>query len=181
MNSTTCEKWTVLQLREYLRQRRVPHSGYKKGKLLQLVKNSVENPSLLDIVEPLEQENVSDERRTVEVNGRRVVLPDPNSLTHWDKDLTNMPRITSAYCLLYLMNKRGWSGKRLENFEKQRGVQLCLDNHINEVFFKKMSDDLAYIKAKCIRQTSQNEAPYCVWLLATMKGTIESSGCQCTG
>lgn len=31
-----CEKWTVAQLKDYLRQRGVPHSGYVKSKLVNL-------------------------------------------------------------------------------------------------------------------------------------------------
>ncbi|KAG0696202.1 hypothetical protein GWK47_026627 [Chionoecetes opilio] len=68
------------------------------------------------------------------------------------------------------------AAKRLENFENERGYQLCNDNHINTVQIKPHDGNMSYIRAKCIRQTAQNESPYCVWLLATNRGNIEASG-----
>ncbi|KAG0725954.1 hypothetical protein GWK47_037578 [Chionoecetes opilio] len=133
MESIACEKWTVSLLKQYLRDRAVPHSGYCKEKLVKLVKNSHENPSLVDQVEPTDGESVSESRRTITVNGDVVVFPDPHLLTGWDDNLTKIPSITSACCLIYLMNKKGWPAKRLENFENERGYQLCNDNHINTV------------------------------------------------
>ncbi|KAG0714208.1 hypothetical protein GWK47_014566 [Chionoecetes opilio] len=181
MESIACEKWTVSLLKQYLRDRAVPHSGYCKEKLVKLVKNSHENPSLVDQVEPTDGESVSESRRTITVNGDVVVFPDPHLLTGWDDNLTKIPSITSACCLIYLMNKKGWPAKRLENFENERGYQLCNDNHINTVQIKPHDGNMSYIRAKCIRQTAQKESPYCVWLLATNRGNIEASGCQCIG
>ena len=181
MEPDSCEKWTVSQLKEYLRQRSVPHSGYNKNELVKLVKNAIENPNLLEEVEPADSEIIGENRRTVSVNGKLVVFPDPHLLRDWDDSHSNIPPITSAYCLIYLMNKKGWSGKRLESFENERGYQLFNDNHINTVQVKKLNDDMSYIRARCVRQTSQKESPYCVWLLATNRGHIEASGCQCTG
>ncbi|KAG0716238.1 hypothetical protein GWK47_010209 [Chionoecetes opilio] len=181
MESIACEKWTVSLLKQYLRDRAVPHSGYCKEKLVKLVKNSHENPSLVDQVEPTDGESVSESRRTITVNGDVVVFPDPHLLTGWDDNLTKIPSITSACCLIYLMNKRGWPAKRLENFENERGYQLCNDNHINTVQIKPHEGNMSYIRAKCVRQTAQKESPYCVWLLATNRRNIEASRCQCIG
>lgn len=181
MDARSCDKWTVLQLKQYLRDRKVPCSGYGKEHLVKLVKNSLENPDLLETVDLPDGDNIADLRRTVRVKGELVVFPDPHLLTGWSDTLANIPKITSAFCMLYLMSKKGWSAKRLENFEKERGYQLCNDKHINSVQIKPVNDEMMYIRAKCIRQTAQKESPYCVWLLATNGGNIEASGCQCTG
>lgn len=172
-----------MQLKEYLRQRSVPHSGYGKSTLVKLVRNSIENPSLVEVVEPTEKDSVgtSTSRRTTIFSGKHVTFPDPNLLHEWDDDLSKIPHITSACCLIYLMTKKGWSSKRLENFEKERGYQMYSDNHITQVQIKPLHHNMTYIRAKCVRQTAQRESPYSVWLLATSRGDIEASGCQCIG
>ena len=172
--------WTLVQLKQYLRERRVPHSGYNKQQLLKLVENSLKNPELLQSVDSDDGEEVGVIRRTISVKGQLVAFPDPHLLRGWSDTLSNIPKITSGCCLMFLM-KKGWSTKRLHNFEKERGYQLFNDKHINCVELKQVEHEMLYIRGKCIRQTAQKESPYTVWLLATSDGEIKASGCQCTG
>lgn len=118
--------------------------------------------------------------KTIQIDGKEVVFADPLMLTGWKDTLTYLPPIGSLQVLLYLMNKRAWTQERLNGLENERGYQLHKDNHIQNVKCK-ADGDFFYIKADCIRQTSLKETPYVVWLLATSRGSIESSGCQCTG
>lgn len=134
-------------------------------------------------IEPLEErraDEVSESRRKIIVEGKEMVFTDPFRLGGWKDDLRTLPPIDNAQVLLYLLNKRGWTVPRISAFENERGFQIHKENHIQGVKCK-VESNFIYIKAQCIRQTSLKETPYVVWLLATPKGTIEASGCQCTG
>lgn len=177
------EQWTVAECKTFLQARSVPCSGYQRQKLIQLVKKALLHPSLVTKLEPLEERRsneVSEERRKIIVEGREVVFTDPFTLLDWKDDLRDLPPIDNAQVLLYLLNKRGWTVPRISAFENERGFQLHKDNHIQGVKCK-VDGDFTYIKAHCVRQTSLRENPYIVWLLTTSRGTIEASGCQCTG
>lgn len=91
-----CDKWTISPLKEYLRQRSVPQSGYAKNKLVKLVRNSLENPYLVQQVEPTDGDSVGVSRRTISVKGKHVIFPDLNVLSGWDDDLSRISHITSA-------------------------------------------------------------------------------------
>ena len=120
-------------------------------------------------------------RRTISVNGNLLLFPDPLAITAWDTNLTSLPHLTSAKCMVYLLAKGGWSAERAISYERERGYQLFLEKHIEKVELKQEDHDMAYVRALCRRQTAQSEKPYQVWLLVTKTGTIEAAGCQCIG
>lgn len=180
MDKFCVKKWTVPQLKDFLKCRGVPCSGYNKPQLVNMVTKAQNHPELVAEIEPGDGDVEAVQRRTVVVSGQKIIFPDPNSLKDWEENLRNMPYITSAHCLLYLLTKRGWSSNRIQSLEKERGYQLHVDKHIHHVKLKTL-EGVTCIKAACTRQTSQNEAPYNVWLLASADGDIHTAGCQCTG
>ena len=137
--------------------------------------NAQDHPDLVEEIQPRDSEEAYIERRTVVVSGEKIMFPDPRSLTGWDENLRTIPNITNAHCLLYLMLKSGWSANRVGALEKERGYQLFLEKHIHNVRMKKMHYDISCIRASCIRQTCQNEAPYDIWLFVSSSGNINSS------
>ena len=177
------EKWTVAECKKFLRSRSVPFSGYQRHKLIELVKAALLNPALVTEIEPLEERRVfevSEERRKIQVDGKEVVFRDPFALEGWKEDLCDLPPIDRGSIFIYLLSKRGWPVTRISALENERGYHLHKENHVQGVKCK-VECGFIYIKAQCIRQTSLNENPYCVWFLATPRGSIEASGCQCTG
>jgi len=180
MEAFSTEKWTVTQLKDFLKSRGIPCSGYNKSQLVKMVKSAHNHPDLVEKVEASDGEAVHEERRTVIVCGQKVVFPQPSRLTGWEEDLRALPYITSAHCLMYLVMK-GWSANRIASYEKERGYLLYLEQHIHSVKIKSLDYDICCIKSLCTRQTRLNEPPYDVWLFASSNGDIKTAGCQCIG
>lgn len=174
------EKWTVPKLKDFLKRKGVTCSGYNKPQLVNLVKNAQNHPELVEERGPGDGDLEAIQRRTVVVSGKKIVIPDPRTITGWEENLRTIPYVTVAHCLLYLVMRRGWSANRIQAYEKERGYQLHVDKHIHHVKLKKL-EGVTCIKASCTRQTSQNDTPYEVWLLVSANGDIHTAGCQYTG
>lgn len=174
-------KWTVPALQQFLKARSIPYSGYTKKDLASMVETAKNNPGIVEVLEDDDTSEVQEQRRTIEINGKQVTFPDPQSLTTWDTNLLTVPPLTSGYCLIYLLKKIGWSADRVADYEKERGYQMFMDKHIWKVQLKHVDHKRTYVKGSCIRQTAQSERPYEVWCLLSSRGTIEGAGCQCTG
>ena len=179
------KRWTVAECRRYLQARAVPCSGATREQLIDLVKKNKKTlpPLEYEDTEPLEDDHsgeVSEDRRTVVIDGRSVVYPNPFSVKHWEADLDNRPDVDSGRVLIYLLSKRGWTADNAAAFH-DTGDQLCRDFRIDNVRWKRMDAEMVYVKAECVGRTSPSQPRYCVWLLTRSRGTVESSGCQCPG
>ena len=178
---SNAEKWTVSRLKCFLKSRGIPCTGYAKHQLITMVQTALNQPHLVEEVQPSDGEDVKIRRRTILISGEEVVFPDYRTLSNWEENLNNIPYLTTAHCLMYLVMKREWSPNRVLHYEKENGYQLYLNKHIQNVKMKKLQFGVTCIKAICIRQTKQNEAPYDVWMLVSSNGDINTAGCQCTG
>ena len=145
-----------------------------------MVQKAIANPGITEITHTSDHETAATSRRTISVN-ENLLFPDPLAITSWDTDLTSLPHLTSAKCLVYLLSKGGWSSERAISYEKERGYQLFLEGHIEKVELRQEDHNMTYVRALCRRQTAQSEKPYQVWLLVNNTGTIETAGCQCIG
>lgn len=170
----------MAELRKYLKERGVPFSSYNKNELINIVNKCITCPDLVSVVEEDDNESVRAERRTVEINGKLEIFPDPLSLSGW-KERVSMPPVSTDKAMLYLIFKMNWSQGRISNWKNERGYNLFQSNHIHEVLVKETENKFLYIKGKCTRQTSQQEVPYDVWILTAEEGTIACAGCQCIG
>lgn len=174
-------KWNAGELRKFLQKRGVPASGYTKSKLLHMVKKAQQSPGILEEVQQDDREEAGRKRRTIKISGLEEEFPHPETVTGWKTDLSCIPNITNAHCFLYLVMKHSWSENRVKEIEKDRGYQLYLENHIQNVLVKNMLHDTVFIRGTCIRQTKQSENPYSVWLLVSSSGDIYTAGCHCIG
>ncbi|XP_063859290.1 uncharacterized protein LOC135100387 isoform X2 [Scylla paramamosain] len=181
MDTSPPQSWTTTELRKFLKERAIPYSGYSKAVLVGMVEKAIANPGITEITQPSDVVVAGITRKTVSVNGNVILFPDPRVITSWEKDLTSLPHLTSAKCLVYLLSKGGWSSERAISYEKERGYQLFMESHIDEVELNQEDHNMTYVWALCRRQTAQSEKPYQVWLLLNTTGTIETAGCQCIG
>lgn len=181
MDSRSTETWTVPELKRYLKARDIPVSNHKKQDLVEMVRKCMLQPDLVSVREEDDNENVQSLRRSVDVNGKVLVFPDPYSVNTWEENLQGLPAVSIENCLCYLIFKMNWPSKRVNSLKGERGYSLYQENHIQSVMMTPEIHGLVYIKAKCVRQTAQREAPYEVWILVTQEGTIEAAGCQCIG
>ena len=88
------------------------------------------NPCIVEEIEQPDDASVAAQKRAVEVNGKIEQFPHPNTFSGWDKDLRTLPPLTSAYCLVYLVAKKGWSPERISKYEKECGYSLFREGHI---------------------------------------------------
>ena len=136
------DKWTVPRLKSFLSARKITCSGHTKPELVLMVTQAMRQPGLAALVLPQDSDAASRKRRTVEMSGEEIVFPDPNTLSGWDNNLNGLPVITTAHALMYLMMKRDWPKHRLQKYEQERGYQLFLERHIQDVVTKKVLDNI---------------------------------------
>lgn len=128
------EKRANADLKQYLKARAVPHSGYTKDALALTVEKAFNNPQLTHITD--DDDGIETTlRRTIELTGKCETFPDPHTLTSWDINLTTLRPVTSAKCLVYLLSKLGWTSEHAKAY-KERGYQLFLDKHVTNVVLR---------------------------------------------
>lgn len=172
---------TVRELKDFLRQRDINTSIHRKPTLIRLC----EAASAMSM-EPEEEEDVNTdrvERRTIEVDGKPVILEDILSIStsKWEKNLTDIPNIENGDVMIYLLTVCKWSKERLKNYKADRGYQLFKtdSHHIDNVLITKMPHQHYYVKSTCVPQDSQGDKPYMAWLLMDDTANIKSGGCNC--
>ncbi|KAK4319940.1 hypothetical protein Pmani_009142 [Petrolisthes manimaculis] len=84
--SKDISKWTVGELRSFLKGRGVPASGYVKSQLLDMVRRAQQSPQILEEIQENDNEEISKKRRTIEICGKYEVFPHPATLTDWKKE-----------------------------------------------------------------------------------------------
>ncbi|XP_065929416.1 uncharacterized protein [Magallana gigas] len=121
-------------------------------------------------------------RSTVALKDRVINFPFvcDVSLKSWTYDLSYMPDIVCADIFVHLLSNAQWTADRTKCYKQERGYRLFKCNHISAVQCHTLPEDHMYIRAKCLRETSQSEKPYFVWCLTDSNGTIKSAGCECT-
>ncbi|CAH1777005.1 unnamed protein product, partial [Owenia fusiformis] len=176
--SVNLDKMTVSQLKDYLKQREVSTSDYRRDMLVGLAKLAHEIQ--LEKNPEINEETFSTEsRRTVNIDGKTITFEDPEQIKNWNIDLKTVPDIELSHCFHYLHTVCGWNAGRLANYTKDNGFKLFKDRHISAVKVKSLSHEHMYVQAECVRQTSLSENPYKLFVLLEKSGIIKSAGCQC--
>ncbi|XP_061195896.1 uncharacterized protein LOC133204152 [Saccostrea echinata] len=170
----TFESYKVPELKRFLQNRGVTCHFYRRDHLLRLCKLAAElNLEVLN--------DESDELQSV-VNGNngKDFLPIQN-VTKWSTNLATLPSIESCDVMVYLINNCGWEASRLTSYKKDNGYKLHIDNHISDVNIAEVTNCIPYfyVKACCVPETRQTEAPYVTWVLLKTNGQIFAGGCSC--
>ena len=174
----------VTELKSYLQERGVSCYNLKKADLIKLCENSQAVGRLEIVKTPDDYMKSVKERLTIFHNQESVEIPDVDKVTKkdWSDNLQCIPDVKWASFFVYMIDKCGWTTKQVESHEQTKGYALKVSNHIDKVKVHHLCDyELWYIRAECLRQTSQSEKPYILWVLIQNSGKIQSAGCQCTG
>lgn len=123
-----------------------------------------------------------DELQSGNGSTEKDILPIGN-VTKWSVNLAILPSVESCDVMVYLLNDCGWEAPRLTSYRKDNGYKLHRDNHISDVTIAEVTDsDSApyfYVKACCLPETRQTEAPYITSVLLKTNGQIFGGGCSC--
>ena len=166
----------VPELRNFLKTRNVTCGKCTKAQLIELAVLTLELNVRAIAVDDFETS--LEERRTVAVDGRKVVLPDPSKITHWDDNLKMLPNFEIADVFVYLISVCCWTTSRLKRYKHDRGYRLFQDgNIINVQLYRTPYAGYVYVMSDCIRETSVHEKPYRTWLLMSGEGDVVSGGC----
>ncbi|KAK3091881.1 hypothetical protein FSP39_023407 [Pinctada imbricata] len=170
------------QLKAFLSERGLTVSDYSVHQLRELSKKAIEL-NLPIIKTPDDTEEMRKTRSRVIIDGECIKFFHVSStdLKEWTDDLKNVPVFSQADIFVYLLSKSEWSPVRLQSYKSERGYRLFQSNHIHTVLCHQLQHDHLYIKAKCIRETSQSADPYRTWCLLNSDGSCVSAGCECTG
>ena len=122
-------------------------------------------------------------RTTVNIQNRVVNFPFvcDERLVMWTGNLTCIPGVISGDEFAYLLSIAQWTSERTRNYKQERGYQLFKCHHISAVQCHPLHEEHMYIRAKCLRKTSQSERPYLVWCLLNNNDSIRSDGCEYIG
>ncbi|CAG2236532.1 unnamed protein product [Mytilus edulis] len=149
-------------LRSFLMERGMTVSDYSVQQLRELAFKAVEL-DLPVISTPDDTDSFLQFRSTVVLNGEKVTFP-----------------TVFQYVFAYLVSFAKWTPSRLRTYKNERGFRLSKSNHISSAEIFKLPHEHFYIKASCIRETSQKADPYMTWCLVNSEGVCISAGCHCT-
>ena len=171
---------SVPELKEFLRERGIQTSLYRKEQLIQLAVAASEI-NLEAESDSFDDKRDSDQlRRTVVIGGySNVVLPDVGSITGWQSDLSSIPNIEMGDIMVYLMTTCGWGAGRLKSYKEDNSYKLFQNRHIDNVRIGNIEHNYIYVRCTCVPETRQSEKPYETWILLNRNGTIKSGGCTC--
>jgi hypothetical protein len=174
---------TVPQLKEFLKERGIQTSIYRKENLIRLAEAATEMKIQPEERSLQSKRGLDLQRRTVEVgtdeSSVTVVLPDVNRLASWKCELKNLPKIEMGDIMVYLMTKCGWGTNRLKSYKDDNSFKLYQTNHIDKVVIAPVAHDYMYVKSACVPETRQLEKPYETWILVKKDGSVKSGGCTC--
>ncbi|XP_063444855.1 uncharacterized protein LOC134725172 [Mytilus trossulus] len=168
-------------LRTFLMERGMTVSDYSIQQLRELAFKAVEL-DLPVISTPDDTDSFLQFRSTVVLNGEKVTFPTVFQCEQkgWTDDLKSVPVFSMADVFAYLVSFAKWTPSRLKTYKNERGFRLSKSNHISSAEIFKLPHEHFYIKASCIRETSQKADPYMTWCLVNSEGVCISAGCHCT-
>ena len=170
------------ELRSFLLARGITVTDYNVSQLRELaIKAS--DMKLPVILEKDDSVDSFKKRTTVNLQNRVVNFPFvcDERLEMWTGNLTCIPDVISGDVFAYLLSIAQWTSERTKNYKQERGYQLFKCHHISAVQCHPLHEEHMYIRAKCLRKTSQSERPYLVWCLMNNNDSIRSDGCEYIG
>ncbi|XP_076098430.1 uncharacterized protein LOC143068342 [Mytilus galloprovincialis] len=163
----------VPEIKQFLKNRGVKTTGYKKSKLVELAEEAE-----LQKIPAFEPDNyifANKIRRTVD----GVELPHPKTVIDWSDDLNTIPIIEAFDVNHYLKNICNWTNERLKGYKNDNSYRLHSNGHIRDVRQSKFHSDIHYVKAACVPEERQSADPYEVWIVFLFDGSIHSAECTC--
>ncbi|CAG2187093.1 unnamed protein product [Mytilus edulis] len=163
----------VPEIKQFLKNRGVKTTGYKKSKLVELAEEAE-----LQKIPAFEPDNyifANKIRRTVD----GVELPHPKTVIDWSDDLNTIPIIEAFDVNHYLKNICNWTNERLKGYKNDNSYRLHSNGHIRDVRQSKFHSDIHYVKAACVPEERQSADPYEVWIVVLFDGSIHSAECTC--
>ena len=152
-------KWTVEQLKDFLRQRRIPLTG-NKADLAEKVYDIVQTDKLEEL------EAVPFQCADFPTPPGFIELPKEN----WTED--DFPLVTETQVTSYLKAKQGYT----KNF--RTGVRLCQCGHVFSLEMAR-SGNFVFIKAKCRPTMRQVPSFYLMFIKLDSCSTLIGGNCQC--
>ena len=172
----------VPQLKQYLQDRGVSCSFYRKHDLVRLCQ--IANEINLEVIDGSfdgdQYKSFDIGRRTVNIDNEKIVLDEVEGVKGWTKNLASLPDIEIGDVLVYLLKYCGWDDGRMKRYRFDNGHKLFTESHIHNVEMCAIDKTpFLYVRSSCIPETRQNEAPYKTWILLNEDGNVHSGGCTC--
>ena len=120
---------SVPELKEFLRERGIQTSLYRKEQLIKLAEAASEI-NLEAQSDSFEEKREYDQlRRTVVIDeSSNVVLPDVGSITGWQRELSSIPNIEMGDIMVYLMTTCEWGTGRLKSYKGVNYMEIRNNN-----------------------------------------------------
>ena len=181
-------EWTVNRLKDFVGQRGVPASNYRKAELIELAKAAAE------VNLPVDPDFANDslkeclEKRLTLPAGKRI--PDPFKMTHLSKDMSPLP----SFGLLDIFNhlivsKTEYDKEMLASWRTFDEYKLHQNGHVqdlNRVMVYDNNDSAYHVMMANVIPTQRQKTPegrtaYRLWFMLDPNGSIFSAFCECKG
>ena len=181
-NSEDLQQWTVMQLKNYLKERKIKIGSANKAELVRLVSHCIDSNV------PVKDQNscvdITIHNKLYVENGL-VRLPNPDTLQDWENGVSSVPDISSGVVEKFFADMNSKIGISTNGGHSLAlGKGLSLSGHVLNVQYHGISPNIGYcfIKADVRRQVHHSEHPYSVWaILRKDRGQPQSLYCQCPG
>ena len=201
-------KWTCRDLTNYLQSRDIRCSKLKKDRLVDLA-TKVQDLDLALVEGSDETTCLDDFFRvTINTHSGSPVECELNKESHYIPDLRNLPQFSFGDIFAYCLDVCDWSSSRLKSYKNDDGFRLFRSNHIDKVQLSQVSksmlilnlylkcvhnsfqvaDDvhkaplpltITLVKAACIPETRQSNAPYTPEVMLDDTGIVLKGRCTC--
>lgn len=183
------EKWSIKQLKSFLRERKEMVSGNKQ-ELLERVKGVI-FLNKKTVSETSVSDAISDGIRRFEklMTPLSEILPDPESLkSNWKSDVHLFPNISNndLYNYLVLSQNRTTDSQKMMATRQLKARVFYEDRHVYDLQYHAVNEECShcFIRAKVVpslpTDSVKNKPDYNVWVtLSKVTGRVHSANCTC--
>ena len=182
MDGSDVPLWSIDQLKDYLRARKIAFSNVTKEDLqirvLQAMRSNIQTTNDRQTVPDTVQDKL------VLENGL-ITLPNPASLENWELGCYSVPAVSKQEVEHYFKQVNSDLGIYAKECEAIKlGKGLSMSNHVGGILYHGISPNIGYcfVKSTVVRQTCLREQPYTVWaILGKENAEIYGAYCNCIG
>ena len=184
----TFDRWTVKTLKNFVGQRGIPTTGYKKTELIQLAKAAEETNLPVDPDFANDSLKACLEERLTLPAGKQI--PDPFQMTHLSKDMSSLPRFGLLDIFNHLIaSKAEYDKEMLASWRTFDEYKLHQNGHVrdlNRVMVYDNDDTPYHVMTANVIPTQKEKTPegrpeYRLWFIISPNGSVYSAFCECKG
>ncbi len=182
------EEWTVKKLKDFVGERGVPTTNYKKSDLIGLAKAAEETKLPVDPDFANDSLKACLEERLTLPAGKQI--SDPFKMTHLSKDMSSLPSFGLLDIFNHLIASEAQYDKEMlaswRSFDEYKLHQNGHVRDLNRVMVYDNDDSAYHVMIANVIPTQKAKTPegrhaYRLWFIISPNGSVYSAFCECKG